>query len=148
MIATVTLTPTTFSEPVSATDTIVNPTSTSGIAPGVRLYVDQELMKVVGLTGINNQVSVIRGVDGTYTRRHNTIVAVYVGRGDQFYETDPVGTPPLVIPVYPHINVRNGILWGIQGDDRELAQRYWLAITTTQTAGALGVRVNTVSTPS
>lgn len=149
MIATVTLASTTFAQPVAPGDTLVYVVSTSGIAPGVRLYCDQELLTVVRITGLPNEVAVIRGQDGTYTRRHNTAVPVYIGRGDQFYESDPVGTPPLVIPVFPHINVRNGTLWGIEGDDVTLAYRLWVPITTAElTGGALGVRTVTTVTPN
>ena len=64
MAATVTLSTTTLSAPVSASENVMTVASTSGLTPGTRLWVDTELMSVVG-RGVNNQVRVLRGVDGT-----------------------------------------------------------------------------------
>ena len=151
MNATVTLATTTFASTVATSDTQVNLTSTSGISKGTCLFANRELMSVVSLTGIGNYAVVNRGVGGTKTRTHSTIETVYLGRPDQFYSMDPQGVPSTGgALVNPHINVENGIVWVIQGDDSGpgmLAQT-WQPVTSTQTIGPFGVRVNTTTTPS
>lgn len=150
MAATVTLDTTTFANTVAIGDTSVLVASTSGLAPGVRLYADRELMAVVRVTGNGNEVVVLRGRDGTATRRHATNVTVYIGRADQFYEADPIGAPPTVVPVSPLINVFNGAIWIAQGDDdgADSRARVWAQVTTTMVTGALGIRSLVVTTPN
>lgn len=148
--ATVTLSTTTFNATVEPGDTKLIMGSTSGLAPGVHLCVDRELIAIDRLTGLGNEVVVKRGQDGTAASRHATNTPVYIGRADQFYSTDPVGLPPAVLPVSPYINVRAGRIWVAMGDDLGPgnAGRIWAEVTTAMSAGALGVPVITVTTPS
>ena len=115
MPATVTLPTTTLGVGVLDKDTLVSLASTSGVFAGIRLFIDGELMKVVSLD-VDPWVRVIRGVDGTSAAPHPSTATVYIGRGDQFYQNDPVGRPPAAIPVSPYINVINGSVWFAQGD--------------------------------
>jgi hypothetical protein len=145
-----TLTTTTFTAPVAASDTQVIVASTSGIVPGVFLFANRELFKVVRATGIGNAFVVLRGQEGTHTRDHGTGETIYLAQGYQLFVTDPQGLPPTVTFANPHINVVSGTVWVVQGDDLGpgTGARSWQPVTTTQTAGALGVRVTTVTTPS
>lgn len=145
-----TLATTTFARAVSGTDTQVTLTSTSGIAPGVFLFANREVLKVVNLTPVANVVSVLRGQEGTMTRPHGSGESLYIARGDQLQAADPQGLPPAAVLVNPHINVANGTVWVVQGDDEGPGTqgRSWQQVTTTQAPGALGVRVTTTTTPS
>jgi len=148
-----TLASTTFASDVGANDTQVNLTSTSGIYPGVCLFANREQMVVVRINPVGS-VSVRRGTEGTVTMSHRAGVAtVYIGRGDQFYVQDPNGNPADAPYVQPYINIVTGTLWMVQGDDplgnnQYSSIRRWAPVTTTQTVGPLGVRVDTVTTPS
>lgn len=148
--ATITLSSTTFAATVQASDSIVSFASTSGIVPGVRLYADMELMGVERPHTVSGMWVIRRGLQGTATRRHSSAATVYIGRADQFYEQDPKGAPNPEPYVTPHINILTGDVWSMQGDDiGPMADaRTWQKVTTAQTIGALGVRVNTVTTPS
>lgn len=148
--ATVSLASTTFAATVEPGDTLIQVSSTSGITPGVRLYCDRELLGVERLTGIGTQVIVRRGLEGTSATRHATNTTVWIGRGDQFYGTDPVGLPPSVLLVYPYINVLTGVAWVAQGDEAgaQNAARIWAPITTTLIPGAFGNQVLTTTIPS
>lgn len=149
MAATVTLSTTTLKAPASAGATSVNVASTSGITPGLRLWIDRELMAVERL-GVSTLVHVRRGVDGTAAAPHSSAAVVTIGRGDQFYAVDPVGTPPHAIPVSPYINVMTGDVWLAKGDnigpDGDTG-RWWQKVSTSYATGALGVRQST-SDPS
>lgn len=148
--ATVTLSSTTFSQTVEPGDSKVIFASTSGLSPGVCVFADRELMRIERLTGLGNEAVVRRGIDGTVSSRHATNATVYIGRGDQFYHQDPMGLPPIVMLVYPYINVRTGVLWVAQGDEDGPgnAARIWAPVTVAMAAGALGVSTVTVTTPS
>lgn len=124
--------------------------STAGITQGTRLWIDRELAAVEQLTGINNIVVVRRGVDQTIATPHQSSAAVTLGRGDQFYSTDPVGLPPIPVLVYPWINVLTGVSWVAQGDETGpgAAARIWAPITVAETQGPLGVRIVTTTIPS
>lgn len=150
MQATFTLATTGFAASVARTDTLVNLASTSGIAPGVFLFANREVLMVVGLTGIGNYAAVLRGREGTETRPHGTGETIYVAQGYQLFQSDPQGLPPLAPLVNPHINVANGIVWVVQGDDvgPGTDARSWQPVTTTQAPGALGMRVATTTTPT
>ncbi len=152
MLATFTLATTNFASAVSESDTIVNLASTSGIVPGVFLFANREAMKVVGLTGIGNYASVLRGKAATVTRAHSTNETVWIAQGYQLFETDPQGTLSAgAVPLAnPHINVMNGTVWVTQGDDdgADVGARTWQQVTTTQSFGALGIRQNVTTTPS
>lgn len=149
MAATVTLATTTLAATVSASESAIKVESTSGLTPGVRLFMDGELMSVVSL-GIAPWVNVKRGVDGTPAREHISGATIYIGEGHQFFQYDPVGAPPPAIAVSPHINVLNGSIWFAQGnpDSQSQAQRWWQKQTTSHGTGPLGVAVQTPSPTS
>lgn len=143
MPATVTLSTTTLSAAVGASDTRVRLASTSGLFAGTRLYVDGELMQVVGLD-VDSWVNVKRGVDGTIGAAHPSSVTVYIGRADQFYDHDPVGRPDASILVSPYINAVSGKVWFAQGDASNTANRWWQLQTVSYETGALGIRSTTL----
>src|ERR1700680_1198507 len=93
MLATYTLATTNFAAPVAKLDTQVNLVSTTGIVPGIYLFAARELMKVVALTGIGNNVNVLRGRDGTVTESHSPLETVYLAQGYQIFMQDPQGVP-------------------------------------------------------
>lgn len=144
MPATVTLTTTTLAETLDAVSDRVKLASTTGVLPGVRLYVDGELMTVRSL-GVSPWVLVLRGQGSTRTQPHASELTVYVGQGNQFYEKDPVGRPPEAVEVSPWINLRNGNVWFAQGDVDPVgrADRWWQIQRTTYDQGPLGVRIKT-----
>jgi hypothetical protein len=147
MAATVTLSTTTLVNSVDPLDQAISVSSTSGLTPGVRLYIDRELMSVISL-GISPWVNVRRGMDGTATSRHASSSTVTIGRADQFYQHDPVGLPPEEVLVSPWINVITGDRWTAEGDEAGpgVGGRWWQKTVVTHDTGALGVRTTT-STP-
>ena len=145
MPATVTLSSTTLKSGVGASQRSVRVDSTSGLIPGVWLFVDGELMAVVSL-GIDPEVNVLRGVGATRAAEHDAGATVYIGRPDQFFAYDPAGRPPAVIPVSPHINVVNGSVWFASGNPQGL--RKWEKQEVAVQAGALGIRIPSVSVSS
>lgn len=148
MPATVTLSSTTLAAAAGAFDSQIKVASTSGLIPGTRLFVDQELMAVVSL-GVSPWVNVLRGVDGTAAAAHHAQSVLWIGRADQFFRSDPVGRPPAEVLVSPHINAAAGNVWFAQGDfgSGPAAVRWWEKQTTTHAAGALGVIGTSVSGP-
>lgn len=144
----ITLATTTLAASVDPLDQAVTLVSSSGVVPGMRLYVDRELMAVVSL-GVGTVVNVLRGVGGTATAAHSSSALVTMGTPDQFYMQDPVGPPPADVLVSPWINVVNGIQWVSQGDDTGPGQsaRWWAPLQVTHDVGPLGVRT-AVSAPS
>lgn len=149
--ATVTLSTTTLSSTIGVDDTRVVLASLTGVFAGTRLYIDREMLAVLRVSGLGNEVIVRRGMDGTASTRHGSNSVVTIGRGDQFYATDPKGLMPTdSVPVLPYINVATGAIWTIQGDDSGpgIDGRVWALVTTTQTAGALGVRNTVTTTPT
>lgn len=149
MPATVTLATTTLQEGVSASARQIKVASSSGITAGIRLYIDRELLSAVSLgvaTANYTQVNVRRGVDGTTATPHSSTAVITIGRGDQFYDSDPVGAPPSEIPVSPYINVLNGKVWYARGDTGPgQTVRWWQERTTTYDVGPLGVNVTSSS---
>lgn len=146
MAATYTLSTTVFSVPVGKSDTQVKLASTSGLTPGMRLFADRELMRVVSL-GVSSLVNVQRGVDGTQAERHGTEVTVYTGSGEQFFTYDPTGQPRPDLLVSPHINIRTGDVWFAQGDGAVNGRRWWQKQTIDHTVGDLGV-IQVTPTPT
>ena len=146
MAATVTLSTTTLSEPVSASAGQIRVASTSGLTAGTRLFVDRELMSVVSL-GVQSLVNVLRGVDGTGSAAHSSSAELTIGNGDQFYSADPIGRPPEAVPVSPYINVITGERFLAQGDELPAGEtdRWWQKVETTYAVGALGVRTKTTN---
>lgn len=149
MPATVTLNTMTLDVSVSASETHIKVASTSGLAVGIRLYLDKELMAVASLEGAP-WIDVRRGVDGTPAVPHVSGGTIYIGRAHDFYDHDPVGAPASAIAVSPHINVVTGTVWFAQGnpDPGAQAQRWWQLQTTTYSTGPLGVLVQTPSPTS
>lgn len=149
MPATVTLPTTTLAATVGASDVLVKLASTSGVYPGLCLFVDGELMLVQGLD-VDPWVRVKRGVGAGQANGHVSLLTVYIGRPDQFYLIDPVGRPPAVIPVSPYINTRNGTVWFAQGDafPPNIANRWWQKQTTTYGQTDFGVRTVTTDVSS
>jgi hypothetical protein len=124
--------------------------SVSGIVGGTYLFANREVMRVVGLGPTTNTLSVLRGRDGTVAVTHGTGETVYLAQGYQLFDQDPQGLPVGATFVSPYINVRTGDLWAVQGDEvgAGAQARSWQKITTAQTTGDLGIRVDTVTTPS
>jgi len=150
MPATVTLATATLTYSVTPDAVEVQLSSVSGVDPGDRLWIDRELMKVNSVVTGTTRVKVNRGVDGTAATRHASSATVTVGRPDQFYTTDPIGSPSMVIPVSPYINALNGKVWMSQGDALPdgNAYRWWQEVTQTYGIGALGVRTQVANLSS
>lgn len=155
MQATFTLNTTTFAAPVSAGESVIALSSLTNIqAVGITnlfLFANREVMEVMGFVGSSGtQVTVLRGRMGTASRAHGTGETIYIAQGYQLFDSDPQGLAPANALSNPHINVLNGKVWVIQGDDEGpgTQARSWQEVTTTQTPGALGVRVTTTTTPS
>ena len=119
-----TLTQTTLGAAVTASATLVQLASTTGVTtlPNVgyntSLYVDQELMTVIGINqtaaGTNGLVvTVARGQQGTRAAAHSSGQTVYAGRPSWFYSQDPpAGTCVLAnVIVTPWINYKTGNQW-------------------------------------
>lgn len=150
MPATVTLGSTVLATQLAVDDQFVILASTSGVFPGMCLYVADggghgELMKVLSL-GVNSQVKVLRGVDGTRNVPHSPATVVWIGNADQFYARNPGGEPMDAVLVSPWINVRAGSVWFAQGDavpvsgTQPVTPRWWQQQSNTFDVGALGVR--------
>ncbi len=109
------------------------------------MFVDGELMTIVRID-VDPWVVVLRGVGGSKQIPHSSGQTVYLGRGDQFYDYDPVGRPNENILVSPWINTINGNVWFAQGDNDPsgVADRWWELQSTRYDQGPLGVRVKTV----
>jgi hypothetical protein len=142
MPATVTLAGTTLAAAVGTSDTQIKVDSTSGLTPGTHLYVDRELMSVVGLGSSSTWVNVKRGVGATATTPHSSGVPVVIGRADQFFMSDPVGLPDDAVLVSPYINVLTGDYWLARGDTdpKGLNYRWWQKAVVKYDFGALGIR--------
>jgi hypothetical protein len=143
MPATVTLSSTTLAADINGASDMVSVASRDGLYPGRRMYVEGELMAVLDL-GPASWVKVRRGVDGTAAAPHLSSAAVWIGRADQFYSSDPVGDPPPAIPVSPYINAENGTIWFAQGDNAPGGgNRWWQKQVATYGTSALGARTVT-----
>jgi hypothetical protein len=149
MPARVNLATTTLAATLDAKSQFVKLASTSGVRPGMCLFLDGELTKVISLD-VDPWVRVLRGQDGSKAITHSSGVAVYAGDGGQFYQYDPVGRPPETFEVSPWINVQNGAVWFAQGDNDPvgLADRWWQLQTTSYDQGPLGIRVKTLNPAS
>ncbi len=116
--------------------------SVSGVSRGTCLWIDRELIRVVNLVSGSNRVKVARGVGGSSAAPHSSSALVTIGRADQFYSVDPVGSPDVVILVSPYINTVNGKVFLAQGDaspDRQNV-RWWQEVTNTYGQTSFGVR--------
>ena len=150
MPATVTLTSTTLLQTVGVSDSQVVLASTTGLVPGMCLFVDRELMGFLGFgpaSSLGTLVNVRRGLDGTTAQAHSSTVTVYIGTPDQFYHQDPWGRPDATTLVSPWINVRNGAVWFAQGDatPSDTANRWWQQRVTTYDVDGFGNVAPTVN---
>ena len=143
MPATTTLTQTSLAGDITGSDRLVRLASTSGLAAGLFLYCDGELLRAVSLDGPSGGWLCARGVGGTQSRRHQAGALVYIGSGDQFYQIDPVGSPAPIILVSPYINVRNGTVWFAQGDALSEQPRWWQRQTVVYGQTGAGARTFT-----
>ena len=143
MPATVTLATTTLTTRLNSSETVICVASLAGILPGLYLFAGRELM-VVRSTGPSLCVTVGRGVGGTAAMDHSSSEVVTIGTPAQFYQSDPVGSPPDATQVAPWINAKNGKVWYAQGDSQPtgLTFRWWQDMTTTYSFGALGIRAS------
>jgi hypothetical protein len=149
---------TTIKTPVLVSDTAVCVASTTGITPGLGLFVDQELMSVVslGLPSLGGtNVNVLRGRGGSATQQHSSGATVYIGQQDQFYSAPPVGAPGQSVLVTPYIDVVAGKVYYPQGDElptykgnTTYTHRWWQEVTNTPGYGALGIRTTTQTPPT
>lgn len=133
---------TTLSASIAATDQQPTLASLSTLAVGDVLVIDREAMAVVRLSPLR----VMRGALSTAAVAHAGGATVYTGSPALFARVDPVGIPSADASS-PWINLATGNVWVAQGDQvgPGVNTRYWQLQTTTRTAGALGVRVATVS---
>ncbi len=143
MAALATLATTLLVNPVASSDSSVQLTSLDGVLPGLCLYADRELMIVVSL-GLGTSVNVLRGQSGTASTPHASQSVVTIGRGDQFYDTNPAGLPVQPVLVSPWINVLSGEQWFYQGDETgaNAGAAYWQRTLHTRGIGSLGVRTD------
>ena len=151
MAATTTLGVTSLSYPVDKSSPQITVASTAGITAGISLYIDRELMSVVGPgPSGTNVINVRRGIGGTRATRHTAAAPMFVGSGDQFYFYDPQGPPPMAVLVYPHINVLTGDIWLPEGDTDPKASTnsWWQKVQVTYDQGALGYRSVTANPSS
>lgn len=139
MAATFSLTGLRLTRGVDEREPVVSVTSTSGLAPGIRLFVDKEMLSVVSLGP--DGVRCLRGVDGTRATHHDSGAIGVFGAADLFFTYDPQGAPGEVVLVYPHINIRTGDAWFPQGDEAPAgkAYRWWQKAEITYSQGALGI---------
>jgi hypothetical protein len=139
MPATVTLSTTTLLTELKPSDSLVRVASTSGLIADVHLFLNGELMRVVSPDVASSGVYVYRGVGGTSAVRHDPGAVIYIGAADQFYSTDPVGSPPEAIPVSPWINIQSGAIWFAQGSATSDEPRWWQKQAVVPEVGALGI---------
>lgn len=138
MAALATLPTTTFYADTGTADGLVSLTSTADVQVGLYLVSGAEAMQVTGFGPVAGLVTVLRGKLGTASRRHAATDPIWIGRGDQFYETDPVGPPVTGPHVQPRINVLEGNVWWPVYNGTAASGR-WVLTTATYTTGALGV---------
>lgn len=147
MAALATLSTTTLVYPVSSSDASLVLTSVTNVLPGLCLYLDAELCCVVSVglpTNNGTNVNVLRGTNATAATAHNSMTPVTIGRGDQFYQSNPVGAAPAAPLVTPWINVLTGEQWTVQGDEAgSAAAPYWARTEYVHAIGAMGVRSST-----
>ncbi len=143
MPATYTLASTTITREAQRDDPVIGLASTAGLAAGIRLFADEEMMSVVSL--VPDGVRVLRGVDGTRAGHHDVGSTVWIGSGDKFYFHDPVGDPQEVVLVSPHINVTTGAVWFAKGDTGVPGadSRWWQRQAVSYSIGPLGIRTVT-----
>lgn len=142
MPASVTLSTATLTFGIGPGSDEITLSSVSGVNRGTCLWIDRELMRVVSLISGSNRVKVARGIGGSSASPHSSSATVTIGRADQFYSVDPVGSPDVVILVSPYINTVNGKVFLAQGDANSASENYrwWQEVTNTYGQGSLGIR--------
>jgi len=108
-----TVTSTTLSSAVAATDSIINVASATGITadPQTTLYIDREVMPVVSVSG--TAITVRRTARAT---AHISGAVVWVGRPNWFRSTDPSGACTVTTEhVHPWVNTATGSVWYCSG---------------------------------
>ena len=109
----------------------VRPSSLTGVAIGYGLWVDRELLTVLG-PAIGAYVPVQRGQGGSTAAVHNYGKTVYMGTLDQFYTTNPTGVPPTPPLVTPWINTVTGQVWVV-----DALTNSWVLFPTTAVQSAV-----------
>lgn len=108
-----TVTSTTLSSAVAATDSIINVASATGITadPPTTLYIDREVMPVVSVS--STAITVRRTARAT---AHISGAVVWVGRPNWFRSTDPSGACTVTTEhVHPWVNTATGSVWYCSG---------------------------------
>lgn len=107
------LTQTSLSAAVGSTNTqslIVASATNITVTPVTSLYIDKELMLVLGVNGTT--ISVARGQSGTAAVKHASGAMVLVGSPSQFYVYNPTGGCTAgSVAVTPWVNVLTGNQW-------------------------------------
>lgn len=114
------LTNTTLNANLSATDTTMTVTSSTGFVVGQLVLIDWEIVRIQnlnGTAGTSTVISVTRGVDGTQQRAHDNATNILVtAQNNDFKQVDPDfsqdctrGTGQAAI--LPWVNTSNGTIW-------------------------------------
>lgn len=108
------LTSTTLSSAVTASDTTFTVASATGVDAGDYLFLDREAVRVNSVAG--TQVRVTRGFNGTAARAHAASVTVYVGAPDNFASSEVGGTCTASAQSYtPRIVLPSGNVYSCTG---------------------------------
>lgn len=89
LFAQATITPTTTTAAITATQTFVPVTSASSIAKGYTLVIDDEAMVVLNSYVSGTTIPVARAQGSTAARAHPSAALVYMGPGNYFSAADP-----------------------------------------------------------
>lgn len=115
-----TLSETTLSAAVSATDQVINVASATGISAGKMLFVitagqpKGEAMLVRSTS--STRITVFRGREGTFVVPHLSGAQVFAGDPDWFYSRDPYGKCVLADQyARPWVNINNAAIWDCTG---------------------------------
>lgn len=102
-----TVTSTTTSAAVTATQKTVTVASATNVTVGQYLFIDRELMQVNAV--VSTVATVQRGIAGTVARAHASGAVVWAGAPSNFYQSDVWGTCTSTSELYlPHINPQSG----------------------------------------
>lgn len=116
---------------LTADTLLVKPSALTGVAIGYGLWVDRELLTVIG-AAVGAYVPVIRGQGGSTAAVHNYGATVYMGTLDKFYTTNPTGVPPTPPLVTPWINTATGQMWVV-----DTLTNSWVAFPTAAVQSAV-----------
>jgi hypothetical protein len=117
-----TLNSTTLSAAIDAAQTTITVASATNVAANYILFVDQEAMRVISLTG--TQVRVVRGHGGTGARAHSASAVIYTGPatyysanevvpGSTCTSTAEVALPRIVLPTGNVYQCTNSIWYAL-----------------------------------